>query len=110
GLDDRGEGDENELRGTTQPSGEEVGDLDIESNELIGIIGVGLDLGRAAFGIACPAERLWGGLRRGPRGRHGEENDRGEQRLTNARSRSGHERVESIVDCSPHAGEERGYL
>jgi hypothetical protein len=68
GLDDRREGDEHELRCAAQAPGEKVGDLHVESHQLVGIVGAGLHVRRTAFRIACPAERLAGGLRRRRRG------------------------------------------
>jgi hypothetical protein len=55
-LIDRGEGDVDELRSAINLSRNELGDFDIEADELIRAAGISFDKGRSAFRIARPTK------------------------------------------------------
>ena len=55
-LIDRAKRDVDELRRPAESGGEQLGDLDVEADEPIGVRGIGFDERRAAFGIAGPAQ------------------------------------------------------
>ncbi len=73
GLIERAERNLDELRRTSELARHQLRDLDVEADHLRGIGGVGLDKGRAALGVAAPAERR---LRPERRGRRDDDQDR----------------------------------
>ncbi len=56
GLVDRRESDVDKTRLASEPAGDELGDFDVETDELVRLRGIRFDERRAAFRIAGPAE------------------------------------------------------
>ena len=56
GLVDRGKGDINKARLALQAARDQIGNLDIEADELVRLGGIRFDKGRAAFRIAGPTK------------------------------------------------------